>query len=258
MWIKDSNDKILMSMDQVPTTRAEEDPDVLVVDRDAGKDQTDAYNGYCRRQPIFFGWMMLISGVLTLLQIGLVAAGVLLHFHHFRYFYSVDIETPLIAIVSSDLINSIISIIMGLALLYFQVEDKGDFLLVTSGPWRWGVCGQGKEKFRYTDIRDYEITKTCFFGFGLPCCTSIKLFNSCTCCFNCCGGDMGGCCVQRTVRLTIRERMQAQDVSDTDDCPVARWTSAEALDGSAGLPGQPRAVSRKIDFSNPKLEMSIA
>ena len=42
-------------------------------------------------------------------------------------------------------------------------------------------------------------------------------------------------------------------------CPLALWTSAEPLDGSAGLPGHPRAVSRKIDFSDPKVEkMSIA
>lgn len=173
---------------QAPTTAQ----DVVVVPVDPGQAQTGA-TGYCRRQPAFFGWMMLIGGILTL-------AGAVVGEQY------------------NNAGNGIAYIIMGLATMYFQVEDKGDYLLVTSGPMRWGLCGEGKEKIKYADIRDYEVSKTCFFGFGMPCCTSVKLFNSCTCCCNCCGGDMGGCCVQRTVRLTIKERMQAQGARDPDDC----------------------------------------
>jgi len=170
---------------QAPTTADQQDVE------NPGQSQTGA-TGYCRRQPTFFGWMMLIGGILNVAS---AATGDL-----------------------NNVGNGIVYIIIGLAIMYFQVEDKGDYLLVTSGPMRWGLCGEGKEKIKYSEIRDYEVTKTCFFGFGLPCCTSVKLFNSCTCCCACCGGDMGGCCIQRTVRLTINERMQAKDARDPDDC----------------------------------------
>lgn len=180
---------------QAPTTTDEQE---VVVAVDPGQSETGS-TGYCVRQPTFIGWFMFISGILSIAS---AVANIL----------SEE------ATADQNLGNGIAYCVIGLAIMYFQVEDKGDYLLVTSGPMRCGLCGEGKEKIKYSDIRDYEVTKTCFWGFGMPCCTSVKLFNSCTCCCACCGGDMGGCCIQRTIRLSIKERMQAKDARDPDDC----------------------------------------
>eukprot|EP00483_Globobulimina_turgida_P009162 UN09181 len=114
---------------------------------------------------------------------------------------------------TSNIFTGIIWITIGLAMLWIQVEDRGEYLLLTTGPCRWALCGCGKEKFYYRNIRDYAVTQTCFYGFGIHSCSSVKLFNNCSCC---CGG--GSCCGHKTVRLTINERPQGLGAKDSGDC----------------------------------------
>jgi len=104
--------------------------------------------------------------------------------------------------------------IIGMATMYIYVRDGGDHLLLETGPCRWLLCGYGVEKVRYEDIYHYSVSRSCFYGFGLPCYTSIKLFNSCSCCC----GEMGRCCGHSTIKLTIRERPQAEGAVDDDTC----------------------------------------
>eukprot|EP01084_Bolivina_argentea_P061331 112081_1 len=114
----------------------------------------------------------------------------------------------------SNIIQGIILICWAIATIWTQIEDRGNHLLLTYGPCRWLLCGMGKEKIAYDKIRDYQISKSCFYGFGLPCCTSIKLFNTCSCCC----GELGKCCGHKTIKLTIKERPQGEDATDNDNC----------------------------------------
>ena len=63
--------------------------------------------------------------------------------------------------------NGISAIILALATMWITVEDRGEHLLVAWGPCRCFLCGMGKEKIKYSDIRSYQISKTCWFGMGL-------------------------------------------------------------------------------------------
>jgi len=109
-------------------------------------------------------------------------------------------------------------LMVGLATMYIHVRDGGDHLVLETGPCRWLICGYGVEKVKYVDIYHYSVSRSCFYGFGLPCYTSVKLFNSCSCCC----GEMGRCCGHSTVKLTIRERPQAEGAIDDDTCCLER------------------------------------
>jgi len=178
--------------DTEPATTTEEQPVVEVM---AGSG-----SGYRKRQVGLIGIVMIIAG---LANIGNMVANQLY----------------------ANIGNGVAYILMGLAFLWIEVEDKGEYLLVTSGPCRWLYCGWGKEKVKYDEIRDYEITKTCFYALPGECCLGVRLFNNCSCLqcgFCACGGvkpEMpGGCCTQTTVRLTINERMFGHDAKDDTDC----------------------------------------
>jgi len=119
--------------------------------------------------------------------------------------------------------NLVVYVISGLGFLYIEVQDKGDYMLVTTGPIRWFLCGWGKEKVKYSEIVDYAQVKTCWYTIPESgCCTGVRLLNQCSCFeMACCGpaGTLsGGCCAQRTIRLTIKERMFAQDAADGEGC----------------------------------------
>lgn len=103
---------------------------------------------------------------------------------------------------------------IGLGALYIYVRDGGDHLILETGPCRWMLCGYGVEKIKYEDIYHYSVSRSCFYGFGLPCYTSVKLFNSCSCCC----GEMASACGHSTVKLTIKERPQAEGAIDEDTC----------------------------------------
>ena len=107
----------------------------------------------------------------------------------------------------ASFIEGIFFIAWAFGIMWNQVEDKGDHLLVQYGPCRWTLCGTGKEKIRYRNIKDYGITRSCAYGFGIVCCSGLKLFSICNC-----------CCGHKVVRLTINERYQAEDASDSSDC----------------------------------------
>merc|ERR1712242_594725 len=66
-----------------------------------------------------------------------------------------------------DIGNAIAAIFVALATMWITVEDRGEHLLVAWGPCRCFLCGSGKEKIKYSDIRTYQLTKTCWFGAGL-------------------------------------------------------------------------------------------
>jgi len=155
-----------------------------------------AAGGYCKRQVGLIGILTIIMGVANA---GYIAQG--------NY---------------GAAINVILYILWGLGYLWIEVADKGDHLLVASGPCRWAWCGWGKEKVKYSEIRDYEITKTCWLYTPGQCCTGVRIMNQCSCCqCGCCGpaGSMvGGCCSQRTVRLTVNERMMGHGAGDDNDC----------------------------------------
>eukprot|EP01083_Nonionella_stella_P010910 31038_1 len=155
---------------------------------------SDPIIGYRRRQTGCIGILMLIGGILGFLG-GLTSV------------ISGEYGN------SGNLVSGIIWIIISLSMIWIQVEDRGDYILLTTGPCRWALCGMGKEKIFYRNIKDYAVTQTCFYGFGLPHCSSIKLFNNCSCC---CGG--GNYCGHKTVRLTINERPQGMNAGDSDDC----------------------------------------
>merc|ERR1719229_831425 len=156
-----------------------------------GAEQIISYN---RRQIGCIGILLLIGGILSFFGgIAAVAAG--------------SMEN------SQNIVQGIIMIIISLAMIWIRVEDRGDYLLSTTGPCRWALCGMGKEKIYYRNIKDYAVTQTCFYGFGIHSCSSVKLFNNCSCC---CGG--GNYCGHKTVRLTIDERPQGLNAKDADDC----------------------------------------
>jgi len=102
----------------------------------------------------------------------------------------------------------------GMATMFIYVRDGGDHLILETGPCRWMICGFGVEKIKYEDIYHYSVSRSCFYGFGLPCYTSVKLFNSCSCCC----GEMASACGHSTVKLTIKERPQAEGAIDEDTC----------------------------------------
>eukprot|EP00483_Globobulimina_turgida_P002381 UN02383 len=115
--------------------------------------------------------------------------------------------------VDTNILYCIILLCWGLATIWTQIEDCGDHLLITYGPCRWMLCGMGKEKIPYNLIRDFQVTQTCYYGFGLNC-NTVKLFNTCSCCC----GEMGKCCGHNVVRITISERIQGQGAVDDTDC----------------------------------------
>ena len=100
---------------------------------------TPATTGYCKRQVGLIGILLILSGIA---QIGNVVVNQ-------NY---------------SAIGNVVGYVIMGLGFLWIEISDKGDYLLVTTGPCRWFLCGWGKEKVKYSEIRDYGITKSCWFG----------------------------------------------------------------------------------------------
>ena len=123
--------------------------------------------------------------------------------------------------MDGNAIFGILLILWGISTIWVNVEDRGDHLLIRYGPCRWMLCGMGKEKIPYRSIKDYEVTQTCFYGWGIGpggICngSSVKLFNTCSCCY----GYNGKCCKHKTIRLTIKERPQAQNALDENgnDC----------------------------------------
>eukprot|EP00483_Globobulimina_turgida_P010025 UN10044 len=153
--------------------------------------------GYRKRQVGCLGIWLFITGILILIG-GIVAllAG------------SDSAQTP------SNIVRGIVFSIIALGMIWIQVEDRGDHLLLTTGPCRWALCGCGKEKIPYSNIRDYGVTQTCFYGHGVHC-SAVKLFNQCSCC---CGDNISRCCGHKTIRLTINERAQGLGAKDTTDC----------------------------------------
>ena len=77
-------------------------------------------------------------------------------------------------------VNVILYIAWGLSFLWIEVADKGDYLLVTTGPCRWLMCGWGKEKVKYSDVRDFQIVKSCWFMTPGVCCTGVRIPFYCT------------------------------------------------------------------------------
>jgi len=165
-------------------------------------------DGYCKRQIGLIGIMLLIGGVAA------IAGGVV----------SIVFATDERPANPNSIGQGIGMIITGLGFLYIDVEDKGDYLLVTSGPFRWCLCGWGKEKVKYSEITDFSTAKTCWYSIPeYACCTGVRLMNQCSCTqMDCCGSNMlvggAGCCSQRTVRLTIKERNFGHEAVDGDEC----------------------------------------
>jgi len=163
-------------------------------------------NGYSKRQVGLIGIMLMILGVIRLGSM-------------------YDPETNAISVYSivSAAIASLFYVMLGLGFLWIEVSDQGDYLLVASGPCRWTLCGCGKEKVKYSEIRDFGTVKTCWYT--LPwhsCCSGVRVLNQCSCCqCACCGpaGSLqGDCCGQRTIRLTVKERMFGHQAFDDEDC----------------------------------------
>jgi len=174
---------------------------------DSGADAS-ASSGYRKRQVGLLGIMLIIGGVASLLNI---VTPLLVD----------DDDSSIVAIIE-PIIDCIVYCLLGLGFLWIEVEDKGDHLLVITGPCRWTWCGFGKEKIKYSEIRDYEVSQTCWLSTPEVCCLGLRILNQCSCIqCGCCGpaGSMpGGCCSQRTVRLTINERMMAHGAADAGDC----------------------------------------
>lgn len=161
--------------------------------------------GYTKRQVGLIGILLIVSGVCQ-----------------FGNIYDAEEE----GITNESIVNCIVGFIiytlMGLSFIWIEVADKGDYLLVTTGPCRFLECGWGKEKVQYSEIRDYEISKTCWLTTPGLCCTGVRLMNQCSCCqCGCCGpaGSLaGGCCEHKTVRITINERGFGHNAADESDC----------------------------------------
>ena len=114
---------------------------------------TSASTGYCKRQVGLLGILLIISGIGSVGQVLM------------RDNYGAGV-------------NVILYIAWGLSFLWIEVADKGDYLLVTTGPCRWLMCGWGKEKVKYSDVRDFEIVKSCWFMTPGVCCTGVKTRHS--------------------------------------------------------------------------------
>ena len=52
----------------------------------------------------------------------------------------------------------------------------GDHLRVEYGPLRYCLCGMGKTKIMYKDIKHWEVSRSCSYGFGVSFGMNIKLF----------------------------------------------------------------------------------
>ena len=173
------------------------------------------------------------------------------------------------------IVMCMIWICLGMGFLWIEISDEGDYLLVRSGPWGWSWMGCGKEKIKYSEIRDYSISRMCWFPGPGQCCSGvtipdlsslplseslsssafvhrvfpltltpfgftivnldhfeqIRLMNQCSlCCQPSWCGPAGTlnpdarcrCCRQKTIRLTVNERMFLQDAADSDDCCVEK------------------------------------
>jgi len=162
-----------------------------------------ASTGYQKRQVGLIGIMLIISGLLSL--------------------------TGLLDGDYAAIGQCVVYVLMGLSFVRIEVADKGEYLLVTTGPCRWLECGWGKEKVKYSEIRDYQTTKTCWLSTPGVCCTGIRLMNQCSC-VQCgfCGPTgspdalVGGCCGHTTVRITVNERGFSHGASDDADCCLER------------------------------------
>ena len=77
---------------------------------------TTASTGYCKRQVGLIGILLILSGIGSVGQILM------------RDNYGAGV-------------NVILYIAWGLSFLWIEVADKGDYLLVTTGPCRWLMCG---------------------------------------------------------------------------------------------------------------------
>jgi len=130
---------------QTDTADAPADTDALQ-DNGQAVESAGQTSGYRQRQVGMIGIICIIVGVASLAD-------------------CVDgaINDDLVSIINGA-VRSIIYCLIGLGFLWFQVEDKGDHLMVTSGPCRWLLCGWGKEKVQYSEIRDFQTTKTCLFA----------------------------------------------------------------------------------------------
>lgn len=106
-----------------------------------------SYNAYYQRQVGLLGILLIISGIAQLARLATSDWGV-------------------IGI-------AIFEVLWGLGFLWIEVEDKGESLLVTTGPCRWTWCGWGKEKVKYSEIRDYDIAKTCMLTMPGSFCTGV-------------------------------------------------------------------------------------
>lgn len=162
---------------------------------------TPLINAYRRRQCGCQWVFLLVGGILTVLNFAVylvLAIEDVDGAEHMKY-------------TQFQVGNGIASIVIALATMWITVEDRGEHLLVAWGPCRCFLCGMGKEKIKYSNIRSYQISKTCFFGMGLL--GAVKLFNTCSCCC----GDMASLCGQQTIQLTINERPQALDADDVEN-----------------------------------------
>ena len=106
-------------------------------------------------------------------------------------------------------LRGLLCIIWSIGIMWNNVQDKGDHLLITYGPCRWVLCGMGREKIKYSNIKDYAISRSCTYGFGIPCCSGLKLFSTCSC-----------CCGQKVIRLSVNERLQGLNANDPSDCCI--------------------------------------
>jgi len=164
-------------------------------------DNAPLMNAYRRKQCGCLGVLLLIGGIMVLCDFSIYIALSVADqpgAEHLRY-------TQLMVG------NGVTAILIALATMWITVEDRGQFLLVQWGPCRCFLCGQGKEKILYKNIRSYQLSKTCWFGMGLF--GAIKLFNTCSCCC----GDMGSLFGQHTIALTINERAQALGADDVEN-----------------------------------------
>eukprot|EP01084_Bolivina_argentea_P272703 464378_1 len=126
-------------------------------------------------------------------------------------------RVPVYIGTDSNIFYCILFICWGLATIWLKIEDRGEHLLIHYGPCRWMLCGMGKEKIPYDRIRDFEVTQTCSYGFGINC-NTVKLFNTCSCCC----GELGRCCGHTVVRITVQERPQGYGAIDPTDCCCER------------------------------------
>mmetsp|Transcript_44931 Transcript_44931/g.74443 ORF Transcript_44931/g.74443 Transcript_44931/m.74443 type:complete len:278 (+) Transcript_44931:36-869(+) len=120
---------------------------------------------------------------------------------------------------NNNIFMVVLLICWAMSTIWLQIEDRGQYMLVTYGPCRWMLCGMGKEKIFYHSIRDVQTSKSCFYGFGIPMCSSVKLFNTCSCCCGLTASEpRPNFCGHQTIKLTIVERAQGENALEDDDC----------------------------------------